>query len=229
METRTKLGDFPFLTRDEFEHCIERFRAQYTTANSRLDIGTASGSFGRQYLTIGQTLAQAACAERSIDIDIDEVGGSLEDPDPLEQHRQRDGHSFRAQGLVVEYHVVFSRSWRVPVVYVRVLNEAQETVLDVGRVYDLLVGGDPVMREAMQSVEFGGALGIQDHPELGTPYLYLHPCHTATLLRAVAAAPDVEIDSRNYLSAFLSLVGPAVGLTLPAIADPAAGGAIARA
>ncbi|KAJ1813444.1 hypothetical protein LPJ75_003188 [Coemansia sp. RSA 2598] len=82
-----------------------------------------------------------------------------------------------------------------------------------------LLISDQRVRQAVDAVDFGGALGMQDHPELGTPYMYVHPCHTATLLRTVALGDDVSVGCREYLAAWISLVGAAAGLALPAVKD----------
>ncbi|KAJ2343591.1 E2-like conjugating enzyme atg10 [Coemansia sp. RSA 2618] len=209
-------SDFPYLTRVEFDECIEWFAKQYSSAlaverATQVEIRRGQGS--QKYLQLCRPLF---LARKSSDAEIsDDENGDLEDDDPAQLDGDQQLAAVAECGQV-EYHAVYSASWRVPVLYVRVC--VQDTggvmnasvVMDVGRVADMLVA-DRKVRGAMDAVEFGGALGIQDHPELNKPYLYLHPCHTATLLRTVAApAHGVGVDLRNYLAAWLSLIGPAV-------------------
>ncbi|KAJ2478858.1 E2-like conjugating enzyme atg10 [Coemansia sp. RSA 2131] len=201
-------SDFPYLTRSEFGNCIEWFEQVYG-AVLEVKVRTSRGS--HTYLQISKPLFLAPNdSDDAVDSDIED----LEDTDPT----QLDTCSAMECGLI-EYHVVYSASWRVPVLYVRV-HASTGVVMDCRQVADMLVA-DSKVRGAMDAVEFGGALGIQDHPELNEPFMYLHPCHTATLLRAVVVpARDgrgAEIGQRNYISAWLSLTGAAVGLSLPSI------------
>jgi len=61
-------------------------------------------------------------------------------------------------------------------------------------------------------------LGIlQEHPHLSNPWLTLHPCATSDwvkLLLEETKATDKE-RSLQYLPAWLSVVGQAVGLKIP--------------
>ncbi|KAJ2612943.1 E2-like conjugating enzyme atg10 [Coemansia sp. RSA 1365] len=225
------LTDFPYLTQDEFVQCIERFVEQYATplierGVTDTNIVIRGRSAWQQYLQLRRPLLSKQNRYlNNISLSVDNAGIELEDVDPLQDIYLSESAT-KESGGYVEYHIVYSRTWRVPVVYVRAcqLDETgnMEVVLDVGRVVDLLVT-DNVVRGAMAAVDFGGALGIQEHPVLGHPYLYLHPCHTAALLRAVVAPSSndrsgvVQIGIDNYVAAWLSLVGPAVGLALPCV------------
>lgn len=59
-----------------------------------------------------------------------------------------------------------------------------------------------------------GALSQGDHPIFGLPYFYLHPCETASLMEMLAVGSEVSLE--NYISAWLSAVGPAAGCRLAA-------------
>ncbi|KAJ2850598.1 E2-like conjugating enzyme atg10 [Coemansia brasiliensis] len=199
-----ELSEFPFLTRAEFLRCIDHFEEQFgSLIEIRRDIHKH-----QQFVRIYQPLFSPDTSNS--DVQIDEIE-NVEDFDPVEALADDVPAATRTVCGQVEYHVVYSASWRVPVLYMRVvLSEPSRVVLDAEQVTNLLVA-DQQVRGAIKAVEFGGALGIQDHPVLNEPFVYLHPCHTATLLRAVG----VTIDAKNYMSAWLSLTGSAVGLTLP--------------
>jgi len=47
-----------------------------------------------------------------------------------------------------------------------------------------------------------------EHPLLGIPFYFLHPCGTENLLEEVGG-------SASYLLSWLSVAGPAVGLFIP--------------
>ncbi|KAJ2451775.1 hypothetical protein EV183_003370 [Coemansia sp. RSA 2336] len=204
-----ELADFPFLTHAEFLRCIDQFEEQFgSLVEIRRDTCRQ-----QQFLRIYKTLLLPSDPS-SGDEEIDEIEG-VEDPDPIEALADDVPGVAKAAHGQVEYHVVYSASWRVPVLYMRVvLSDQSQVVLDIKQATKLLVA-DQQVRGAIEAVEFGGALGIQDHPVLNEPFLYLHPCHTATLLRAVG----VPIDATNYMSAWLSLTGSAVGLTLKLCPD----------
>ncbi|KAJ2489585.1 E2-like conjugating enzyme atg10 [Coemansia sp. RSA 2050] len=203
--------DYPYLTRKEFDVCVELFVARYRSAleDSGARVEQRTSSTGRQYLV----LQRAVYSKQAVSGPVHEE--DIEDDDPTSPVFERI-----AGGAHIEYHTVYSTTWRVPVLYVRVVTSTGEVVLDGERVCDM-VTEDSAIRLAMAAVPFGGALGVGDHPELGVPFMYLHPCHTAKLLSAVVA-PDqeetgVSVGPDRYLAAWMSLSGAAVGLSLPSI------------
>ncbi|KAJ2746816.1 E2-like conjugating enzyme atg10 [Coemansia sp. BCRC 34301] len=223
MNSLSLLSEYPHLTRPEFDACVERFLARYSSSLSAS--GTCfeqrTSRAGRQYLVLrraiyAESIAVGTVAESTVFSETD-----IEDDDPVvvSPASTQEGTS---DGTYIEYHVVYSATWRVPVLYVRVVLSDGEVVLDGAQVCDM-VTGDAQVRQAMTAVPFGGALGVADHPELNAPFLYLHPCHTADLLRAVVPSSlgcnemdVISVGPDEYLAAWLSLSGPAVGLALPA-------------
>lgn len=65
----------------------------------------------------------------------------------------------------------------------------------------------------MQSIGPLGALSMTDHPVLGMPAYFVHPCRTADAMKAVIGGQ--EIDGRQYLLAWIGLIGGGVGLDVP--------------
>ncbi|MBN3314584.1 ATG10 enzyme, partial [Atractosteus spatula] len=55
----------------------------------------------------------------------------------------------------------------------------------------------------------------QEHPLLGQPFFALHPCRTQEFMSPIVTAAKGENRSLNYIAAWLSVVGPVVGLSLP--------------
>ncbi|KAJ2077574.1 E2-like conjugating enzyme atg10 [Coemansia sp. RSA 988] len=225
------LTSFPYLTQDEFTQCIERFVERYAKELAERGITDTNvvirgRAAWQQYLQLRRPLfaEQMRCASSAC-LPENNIEAELEDADPVQQIYPSERSTNESSGYV-EYHIVYSRTWRVPVLYVRVYQIDKvgnmQAVLEVERVVSLLVT-DNAVRGAIAAVDFGGALGIQDHPVLGHPCLYLHPCHTATLLRAVVMPSSddgngiVQIGMDNYVAAWLSLVGPSVGLALPCV------------
>ncbi|KAJ1954122.1 hypothetical protein GGI12_005864 [Dipsacomyces acuminosporus] len=223
------LASFPHLSYVEFVECIERFAETYASRNeTRYTVDIVHGQHSETYLRIAtalyakhSTLAQGSLGASPLLADSD-IEGEVEDRDPTASALSNNAASDAAQCQVsgtVEYHVLYSRTWRVPLLFFRVLSDKSEAIMDTSRVSQMLVS-DSCVREAMSAVEFGGALGIQDHPVYGVPFMYLHPCNTAQLLQAVSSERhQIRIGAREYIAAWLSLVGPAAGLYLPSVAQ----------
>lgn len=55
----------------------------------------------------------------------------------------------------------------------------------------------------------------QEHPILGQPFFVLHPCKTNEFMTAVLKNSQKINRNVNYITSWLSLVGPVVGLNLP--------------
>ncbi|KAJ2501445.1 hypothetical protein GGI11_007795, partial [Coemansia sp. RSA 2049] len=235
------LDDYPFLTYEEFTRCIRLFKERFGAAiradgSSSISIVQGRGSRA-QYLQITRRLYKRDGEKYSIEeelggssssSDAEELAMSLEDPDPT-RSANYDASTDTADDMLsvdngwVDYHVAYSAGWRVPVLYIQVFVRSNDgagqnvhAIMDPTAILDVLSVDDKDVRESLAAVEFGGALGIQDHPVLGQPFVYLHPCHTATLLRTVGASfAKGDVGAAEYVAAWLSLVGPAVGLTLP--------------
>eukprot|EP00040_Diaphanoeca_grandis_P024692 m.136042 g.136042 ORF g.136042 m.136042 type:complete len:240 (-) comp29830_c0_seq3:333-1052(-) len=126
--------------------------------------------------------------------------------------------------LVYEYHIVYHSGYSVPVIYFNA------TTLN-GR----MVTGDEIWAcaklQCTKTMRTLSAISQAEHPVLHRPFFFLHPCHTATLMASVfsdlhTTTPDdgasttfvnetAETTSPNYLTAWISLMGPAIGLNLP--------------
>ncbi|XP_060077455.1 ubiquitin-like-conjugating enzyme ATG10 [Ylistrum balloti] len=111
--------------------------------------------------------------------------------------------------LVYEYNIVYSRSYNVPVLYFNVY-KADGSLLSLAEVWDRV---PDVYRDRLEHDRWT-FLSQQEHPILGRPYFHLHPCHTADLMEQVTSLSPPEKIS-NYIVAWLSAVGPVVGLELP--------------
>ncbi|KAJ2699438.1 hypothetical protein FB645_005319 [Coemansia sp. IMI 203386] len=223
--------EYPYLTRQEFDRCINGFMEKYADALAASDRYTArivggSGS-SRKYLEIQASLHSTAQTDQSgstnniEDLEEHQDLEDLEDTDPLYtvSHPQSTEPNISTAPIAqVQYHVLYSSTWRVPMMYMRVTTGSTGVVTSMDEIRQMLIC-DQQVRQAVEAVEYGGALGIQDHPELGVPYMYVHPCHTATLLRTVALGTDVNIGCSEYIAAWVSLIGAAIGLALPAVKD----------
>ncbi|XP_006889927.1 PREDICTED: ubiquitin-like-conjugating enzyme ATG10 [Elephantulus edwardii] len=109
-----------------------------------------------------------------------------------------------------EYHVLYSCSYQVPVLYFRAsfLDGRPLTVKDIWeRVHEcyktrLLQGPWDTITQ-------------QEHPILGQPFFVLHPCKTNEFMIPVLKNSQKINRNVNYITSWLSIVGPVVGLNLP--------------
>ena len=118
--------------------------------------------------------------------------------------------------LMVVYDIIHSPSYQVPVLYITFKQHPPDG-LRMGsfpppeEMYELLV---PLShRRQVQAVGVMGALSMTDHPVSGTPAYFVHPCLTAEAMSAVAGGRQFR--PVEYLSMWLGLVGPNVGLNVP--------------
>ncbi|XP_038621687.1 ubiquitin-like-conjugating enzyme ATG10 [Tachyglossus aculeatus] len=109
-----------------------------------------------------------------------------------------------------EYHVVYSCSYQAPVLYFRAsfldgkpltLNEIWERVHECYRTR--------VLQEPWNTIT------QQEHPLLGQPFFVLHPCRTNEFMASILANSLKANKNVNYITSWLSVVGPVVGLNLP--------------
>ncbi|XP_055587032.1 ubiquitin-like-conjugating enzyme ATG10 [Uranotaenia lowii] len=144
----------------------------------------------KQKLLIG---SRTIVAENTID-DEDEL--SQNDPSELKvAHDQSELVQF-------EYHVVYSVSYQVPMMYFNVYksNGTQLRLEEAWTAFRELVSTE-------EHEQLKQTLTQMEHPVLFRPFLALHPCRTAQVLGNVN-------QSHNKIVSFLSSYGPFVDLKL---------------
>ena len=122
-----------------------------------------------------------------------------------------------------EWHVLWSSAFRVPVVHYSLAaadGSALAFAAELAHADRLAAAhGGP---QTLDSTPTGAAAYITsgEHPVLGAPFWFLHPCRTAAAmdrLAALAAAHGTPADTwrrTHYLAAWLSWAAPMVGLTV---------------
>ncbi|KAL9915935.1 autophagy-related 10 [Glossina fuscipes fuscipes] len=107
--------------------------------------------------------------------------------------------------LHLEYHVVYSVTYQVPVLYLQAHHDDGK-IISLEKAWDIFQAarGDETQytRQRMLNI-----LTQMEHPVLFKPCLCLHPCRTAELL--------AKTKSSNRIITFISLMGPYVQLKLP--------------
>ncbi|EHB00187.1 Autophagy-related protein 10, partial [Heterocephalus glaber] len=109
-----------------------------------------------------------------------------------------------------EYHVLYSCSYQVPVLYFRAsfLDGRPLTLQDIWN----------GVHESYKTRPLQGpwdTITQQEHPILGQPFFVLHPCKTTEFMAPVLKNSQKINRTVNYITSWLSIVGPAVGLNLP--------------
>lgn len=134
-----------------------------------------------------------------------------EQPTPGQEDAEEEGQAGGEQHLEWRVHVVFSPTWRVPVLYFTVcqLNGAPLTWEQVRAELPA-----ELQREAEEGSPW--AFVTQEfHPVTAEPCFMLHPCFTAQ--RMATLLPDLQgdgsvarrtLERHTYLISWLSLVGP---------------------
>ncbi|GFO18860.1 ubiquitin-like-conjugating enzyme atg10 [Plakobranchus ocellatus] len=110
--------------------------------------------------------------------------------------------------LTYEYHVVYSESYCVPVLYFNVFTPDGK-LLPLNEVWKLC----PQSYQSFIEENKWATLTQQEHPLLGRPYLQLHPCHTGDLMAQVTRGKGKE-QGKHYLATWLSTVGPLTALQI---------------
>lgn len=113
-----------------------------------------------------------------------------------------------------DFHIVYSTSYRVPVLYFRAYcSDGQPLVLDDIE-KDLPGNSAKLLMESKWTF-----ITQEEHPYLNRPWYTLHPCGTGEwmklLLSTDASRDKHQVEFENYLVSWLSVVGQVVGLRIP--------------
>ncbi|KFQ31863.1 Ubiquitin-like-conjugating enzyme ATG10, partial [Merops nubicus] len=109
-----------------------------------------------------------------------------------------------------EYHVLYSISYQVPVLYFRAcfLDGRPLTLDEIWKSVHACY--QPRLLEGPWDT-----ITQQEHPLLGQPFFVLHPCRTNEFMSSILTGSQKPNRNTNYVILWLSIVGPVVGLNLP--------------
>lgn len=113
---------------------------------------------------------------------------------------------------VYDFHVVYSFSYKVPVLYFQG-HQAGGQLLTLDEIKeDLPSRSLKVLNESKWTF-----VTREEHPHLSRPWFTLHPCGTSDWMKLLLEQTKLaDMDqSLQYLPAWLSVVGQAVGLKIP--------------
>ncbi|KAK7074607.1 E2-like conjugating enzyme atg10 [Halocaridina rubra] len=114
--------------------------------------------------------------------------------------------------IVSEYHIVFSLSHSVPVLYFNVF-DASGNLLTLEEIMDRV----PALYSEQIIFNKWQSLTQQEHPVLGRPFFQLHPCKTSSVMSHLLSGINdlTNLKGWRYIASWLSMFAPVVGLHIP--------------
>ncbi|XP_060585601.1 ubiquitin-like-conjugating enzyme ATG10 [Ruditapes philippinarum] len=193
------------LNKEECKSCMEDLYRRSKTLSDTWELSNFNGS---TYIVkkIVQICSLKNDSEKSKDLHgiCNEMESDETDDSPVCE-------SSNKQVLTFEYHVLYSESYSVPVLYFNVYN-SNGSLVSLAKVWELV---PMYYRERLEEDKWT-FLTQTEHPYLGRPFYQLHPCHTDKLMSAVSSLDkSPRDDTSNYLISWLSSVGPVVLLNMP--------------
>ncbi|KAG2180313.1 hypothetical protein INT44_003315, partial [Umbelopsis vinacea] len=163
-------------------------------------------SQGKQvYLTKKQTVVCQTPSRRA------EYSDDFEICDDVPDIAELEPASPNADIICTEYHIVYSTTYCVPVLYFNAYF-SDGSFLSRNDLEQLVFSKIHVEALRTNSLIQQGAISQHDHPILGQPFFYVHPCDTSALM----AQLQIE-DELSYIISWLSFFGPPVGLYIDPI------------
>ncbi|XP_028413493.1 ubiquitin-like-conjugating enzyme ATG10 [Dendronephthya gigantea] len=200
------------LTREQFNIGIDKFVEKSKAFNENWCVCHVEGSPAEKYLVKRQmTAAIVGNKEKSENL-TDGTKEYLEDDILMFDNAVYSGHAeLLKEILTFEYHVVYSSSYNVPVLYFNAWSQDGK-LLSLSDIWQQV----SEIHQDFLNHDKWSFITQQEHPLLHRPYFLIHPCHTAELMKQILMNTSVhKRDATLYLTTWLSAVGSAVGIRLP--------------
>lgn len=203
------------ITYEEFFACVQEFLGYSDALGDGWKLREAGLGPNHvvHYLAKRSTVVLQKTAP-ACDDEIDITTTEEEDEDvgvaDLTTQRHDTAEESRSTVLTCEYHVIYSSSYQVPVLYFTASYSNGKLAL-LSDLWELL----PINSLVNKNGKWGVLTDIE-HPFLLRPFYHIHPCHTAKMMSALEAGDHTTTTGyhRNYVLTWLSAFGPLVGLTL---------------
>ncbi|XTI86692.1 hypothetical protein V2W45_1341577 [Cenococcum geophilum] len=114
-------------------------------------------------------------------------------------------------GLMVEYDIVLSPTYQVPVLYFRIRDAGCALPPSIDTLYRYVIPKQ--FKSQVESFGIIGGITMTEHPVTNLPVFFVHPCNTAAALEA--SFHGREITSEQYMQLWIGTVGWHVGLRVP--------------
>ncbi|KAL9239660.1 hypothetical protein vseg_013962 [Gypsophila vaccaria] len=202
------------ITPDEFCKACHSFTLKWSTICHDHDLPTWSWVSCKTPLRIsshevdGYLSMEKMCILRSDKIDDNSVNQAGE-----EEHHCFESEASTTQEVhYYDFHIVYSNSYRMPVLYFRGYDsDGQPLMLNQ-------IERDLPPSSAKELTESKWTFITQlEHPYLNRPWYTLHPCGTNELMKLlINTSPSTSEDTpERYLISWLSIVSQVVGLKIP--------------
>ncbi|EED20370.1 conserved hypothetical protein [Talaromyces stipitatus ATCC 10500] len=211
---------FPFLAADSFECACQAFVRRVDAAGGGRNLGWLAVEYlpsepGRSILRISKSInvQRGRLEGKKTFVDGRTENGEDSQEDLIEDDDRetliRDG--VNEEQLAIDYDIALSTSYNVPVMYFLLKGAFQVGPAALDDIYNFLVP-----HQHQQSLKSNGVMGgisFGYHPQSGIPAYFVHPCNTASAMKAIAG--DKNIEPEDYLPTWLGLVGGCINLSLP--------------
>ena len=154
-----------------------------------------------------QKATPASACDDEIDIITTEEDEDVGTVDLTSTRRRMTAEESDYTVLTCEYHVIYSSSYQVPVLYFTASYSNGKLAL-LSDLWQLL----PIQGLINENGKWGVLTDIE-HPFLHCPFYHIHPCHTAKMMGACDHVTTLGYHD-NYVLTWLSAFGPLVGLSL---------------
>ena len=191
------------VTLEEFVGLAQVFRSRQRSLNDVWEMKTTVSTEGE---TSDAYLVKRSTMSGGPDVAMGAGDGPacLDDPATLP-------HSPLNAPIQIEYHAVYSHTYQVPVLYLTACRSDGQR-LSLEEIWSLA----PCVHHTRLAAAMWSTVTEGEHPVLGTPFYFVHPCHTGQVMATVMGAAGGERTGVvDYLTSWLSMFGPLVGLELP--------------
>ncbi|KAG9196411.1 hypothetical protein G6011_01532 [Alternaria panax] len=206
------LAAFPHFAETDFERACDglqrRFQLKGSVQDGWLSVEKMHRN-GTVYLNITAHLPRLARMPPVHHRDATEQDEGVE-YDEIIEHDEEALNDTVAPQAVVDYDVVLSPVYRVPVLYISIRDPQHRYPTTMTTLYDYLVPLE--FRAQTDNVGVIGGITITDHPATNRPVFFIHPCQTADVMQV---SVDRNITADEYLMVWIGAVGKAVGLNVP--------------
>ncbi|KAF2266406.1 hypothetical protein CC78DRAFT_615211 [Lojkania enalia] len=202
-----KVTAFPFISKAEFEKGCEEISVSFANC-SKSQSGLLSMEAvlqdGSMYLKIVKALQNETPKPPTAQQTPEEQEIGEDDDEALLDHP--------SEQVAVQYDIIYSTSYQVPVIYFRVKDPAYRFPPTMEILYQYIIP-----RQFKQQTDNTGVIGgitVADHPFTNSPAFFIHPCRTAKVLETSLETKD--IGPKEYLILWMTAFGNYIQLGMPA-------------
>lgn len=136
-------------------------------------------------------------------------------PEELEEPETQDDEELiptnHAPQVVIEYDIILSPSYQVPVLYFSIKDPGFKFPSTMENLYQHII--PPSYKEEAKSAGVLGGITIADHPHTNLPVFFIHPCQTSAVMEVSTGSRPVT--PYEYLVLWIGALGHYVGLDVP--------------